>query len=143
MGAGGCGAGAQAAAEVGGDLAVAWEAEGAEVVEVALAAAFSDGADVVGVPEGAAGGDGLQAPKLEGFDASGAAGALEVGVGGDGVGGAEGAEAAVAGEDVIAEVAGVGAETPLVNAEIGAEGAAARGEDLHEAPAAERATVRA
>jgi hypothetical protein len=44
---------------------------------------------------------------------------------------------------VIAEVAGVGAETPLVNAEIGAEGAAARGEDLHEAPAAERATVRA
>jgi hypothetical protein len=41
---------AQAGAEFGGGFAVAEEAEGAEIVEVALAAAFSYGADVVGVP---------------------------------------------------------------------------------------------
>jgi hypothetical protein len=40
----------EASAELGGGLAVAEEAEGAEVVEVALAAAFGYGADVVGVP---------------------------------------------------------------------------------------------
>ena len=44
-----------------GGFAVAGEAEGAQVVEVALAAAFGYGADVVGVPERAAGGDGLHA----------------------------------------------------------------------------------
>jgi hypothetical protein len=41
---------AEAHAEQGGGFAVAEEAEGAEVVEVALTAAFGYGADVVGVP---------------------------------------------------------------------------------------------
>jgi hypothetical protein len=41
---------AEACAELGGGFAVAEEAEGAEVVEVALATAFGYGADVVGVP---------------------------------------------------------------------------------------------
>jgi hypothetical protein len=41
---------AEAGAELGGGFAMAEEAEGAEVVEVALAAAFGYGADVVGVP---------------------------------------------------------------------------------------------
>jgi len=41
---------AEACAELGGGFAVAEEAEGAKVVEVALAAAFCYGADVVGVP---------------------------------------------------------------------------------------------
>jgi hypothetical protein len=134
-------AGAETAAEVGGDFAMAGEAEGTEVVEVALSAAFGDGADVVGVPEGVAGGDGLHAPELEGLSAGDTSAALEGGVGGDGVGVAEDADAAVAGEDLVAEIAGVGAETPLVDAEVGAEGAAALGENLHEAPAAERAAV--
>jgi hypothetical protein len=54
---------------------------------------------------------------------------------------AGGADALVAGEDLIAEVAGVGAETPLVDAVVGAEGAAAFGEDFEIAPAAERKIV--
>ena len=116
---------------------MAEEAEGAEVVEVALAAAFGYGADVVGVPEAAAGGDGLHAVEMETGGAGRASGALEGGVGGDGVDVADGADAAVAGEDLVAEVAGVGAETPLVDAVVGAEGAAAFGEDLKIAPAAE------
>ena len=54
---------------------------------------------------------------------------------------ADGADAAVAGEDLVAEVAGVGAETPLVDAVVGAEGAAASGEDFEITPAAEGEVV--
>jgi hypothetical protein len=116
---------------------VAEPAANAEVVEVALASAFGYGADVVGVPEGAAAGDGLHAVEAEASGAGGASGTAEGGVDGDGVGLTDGADAAVAGEDVVAEVAGVGAETPLVDAVVGAEGAAAFGYDLEVAPAAE------
>ncbi len=63
----------EAEAELGGGLAMAGEAEGAEVVEVTLAPAFGYGADVVGIPEGAAADDGLQAVEAK---ASGAGGAL-------------------------------------------------------------------
>ena len=92
---------------------------------------------MVGVPEGAAGGNGGHAVESEAGDAGGATGSLEGVVGGDGVDVADGADAAVAGEDLVAEVAGVGAETPLMDAVVGAEGAAAFGEDLEIAPAAE------
>jgi hypothetical protein len=120
-------AASEAYAELGGGFAVAEEAEGAEIVEVALAAAFGYGADVVGVPQAAAGGDGLHAVEMEAGGAGGSAGSFECVVGGDGVDVADGADAAVAGKDLVAEVAGVGAETPLVDAVIAAEGAAAFG----------------
>ena len=119
----------EAKAESGGGFAMAGEAESAEVFEIALAAAFGYGEDVVGVPEGAAGVDGFQAIEGEAGGAGGASGALEGGVDGDGVGLAEGAEASVAGEDAVAEIAGVGAEAMLLDAVVGAEGAAAAGED--------------
>jgi hypothetical protein len=120
---------------------VAEEAEGAEVVEVALAAAFGYGADVVGVPEAAACGDGLHAVEIEAGGAGRAAGSFESVVGGDGVDVTDGADAVVASEDLVAEVAGIGAETPLVDAVVGAEGAAAFGEDFKIAPAAEGQVV--
>ena len=116
---------------------MAEEAESAEVVEVALASAFGDGADVVGVPEAAAGGDGFHSVEMETCDAGGAPCPFEGVVGGDGVDAADGADAAVAGEDLVAEVAGVGAETPLVDAVVTAEGAAAFGENFELAPATE------
>ena len=134
---------AEACAELCGRFAVAEETEGAEVVEIALAAAFGDGADVVGVPEAAARGDGFHAVEAEAGFAGGVAGSFEGVPGGDGVDAADGADAAVAGEDLVAEIAGVGAETPLVDAVVGAEGAAAFGEDFEFAPAAEREVVRA
>jgi hypothetical protein len=56
-----------------------------------------------------------------------APGSFESVVCGDGVDAADGAGAVVADEDLVAEVAGVGAETPLVDAVVGAEGAAAFG----------------
>ena len=68
-------------------------------------------------------------------------GPLEGVPGGDGVDMADGADALVAGEDLVAEVAGVGAETPLMDAVVAAEGAAAFGEDLQFAPAAEGQAV--
>ena len=69
-------------------------------------------------------------------DAGGASGSLEGVVGGDGVDAADGADAAVAGEDLVPEITGVGAQTPLVDAIVTAEGAAAFGEDFEFAPAA-------
>jgi hypothetical protein len=92
-----------------------------------LASALGYGADVVGVPEAAAGGDGLHAIEMEPGGSGGTSGSLESVEGCDGVDLADGADAAVAGEDLVAEVAGVGAETPLVDAVVGAEGAAAFG----------------
>jgi hypothetical protein len=128
---------AEAGAELGGGFAVAEEAEGAEVVEVALAAAFGYRPDVVGVPEASAGGDGFHAIEMQAGGSGGASRSLESVVSGDGVDVADGADAAVAGEDLIAEVAGIGAETPLVNAIVGAEGAAAFSDYFEVAPAAE------
>jgi hypothetical protein len=116
---------------------MAEEAEGAEVVEVALATAFGYGADVVGIPEAAADGDGLHSVEAKAGGAGGASGSFEGVIGGDGVDGADSADAVVAGEDLVAEIAGVGAEAPLVDTVVAAEGAAAFGEDLQVAPAAE------
>ena len=69
--------------------------------------------------------------------AGGASGSFECVVGSDGVDVADGADAVIAGKDLVAEVAGVGAETPLVDTVVTAEGAAAFGEDFEIAPAAE------
>jgi hypothetical protein len=124
-----------------GDFAMAGQAKGAEVVEIALAAAFRYGNDVVGVPKRAARVNGLHTPEGEGLGTGLTAAALELGVDGDGLGGAQRADAAVAGEDLVAEIAGIGTQPPLVHAVVGAEGAAAASEDLQLAPAAERATV--
>jgi hypothetical protein len=116
---------------------MAEEAEGAEVVEVALTAALGYGAYVVGVPQAAAGGDGLHAVEAKAGGTGGASSSLERVVGGDGVDGADGADASVAGKDLVAEVAWVGAEAPLVDAVVAAEGAPASGDDLEVAPTTE------
>ena len=96
---------------------------------------------MVGIPEGAAGGDGLHPVEGETGDAGVAAGSFECRIDGDGIGLAEVADATVAGEDLVAEVAGVGAEAPLMDAEVGTEGSAAFGEDFELAPAAEGQAV--
>lgn len=122
---------------------MARQTEGANVVQVTLPAALGHGSDVVGVPERAAGCDGLHTVEGESGDAGFAAGSFERGIDGYRIRLAELADASVAGEDLIAEVAGIGAQTPLVDAVVGAEGATAFGEDFHLAPAAEGQAVRA
>jgi hypothetical protein len=78
---------------------------------------------------------------MEAGGSGGSAGSLEGVVGGDGVDVADGADAVVAGKDLVAKVAGVGAETPLVDAVVTAEGAAAFGDDFEIAPATEGKVV--
>jgi len=133
----------EACAKLRGGVAMAKQAEGADVVDVALAATFGDGKDVIGVPQAAAAGDGLHAVESESGSASRAASSSECGVCGNGVDVTCGAAPAIAGEDLIAKIAGVGAQTPLMDAVVAAEGAAALGDDLKIAPTAERQTIRA
>jgi hypothetical protein len=128
---------------LGGGLAVTREAERAEVVEVALSSSFRYGTDVIGIPEGAAGSDGLHSVKGKPGGAGVASSPLERVVDGDGVGLAGGADATVAGKDLVAKVTEVGAETPLVDAIVRAEGATPFGEDLKLAPAAKGEAVEA
>ena len=127
----------EASAELGGGFAVAEETEGAKVVEVALAAAFGYGTNVISIPQAAPGGDGLHAVEMEAGCTGWGAGSLECVVGGDGVDVADCADAVIAGEDLVAEIAGIGSKAPLVNAVVGAEGAAAFGNDFKVAPTAE------
>ncbi len=73
--------------------------------------------------------------------ARGAACSLEGVVGSDGVDVADGADTAIASEDLVAEIAGVGAKTPLMHTVVAAERAAAFGEDFELAPAAKGQVV--
>ena len=117
------------------------KAERTDVIQIALAAALGHGQDVVCVPQAAAAGDGLHAVEAKSSGTRWASGSLESSVGGDAVDMADGAAATIASKDLIAEIAGIGAETPLVHAIVAAEGAAAFGKNLKLAPAAERQTV--
>jgi hypothetical protein len=117
------------------------QTEGAEVVEVALAAAFGHRADVVGVPETSACGDALQAVEAQSGIASRASCSFQGVVGGDGVDSAGCTSAVVPGEDLISKIAGVGPKTPLVNAVVAAEGATAFGQNLEVAPTTEREAI--
>ena len=92
----------EACAKLRGGVAMAKQAEGADVVDVALAATFGDGKDVIGVPQAAAAGDGLHAVEAKTGGTGRAAGAPESGVGGNGVDVAGGATATVASEDLVA-----------------------------------------
>ncbi len=116
---------------------MAAQAEGAQVGEVALAAAFDDGDDVVGLPEGAAG-VAREIPVVEQALAGGAAGAFQDALRDERVDAAAFADAAVAFEDLVAEVAGVRADAPMVHAVVRAEGAPAFG-DFDGTPAAQAA----
>src|ERR1700733_11476325 len=121
---------------------MAQEAKGAEIVEVALAAAFGYRTDVVRVPKSPAGGDGLQPVETESGDASRASRTFQGVPGSNGVDIADGATAAIPREDLVAKVAGVGTEPPLVDAVVAAEGAPPFRDDLEVAPPAEGKAVR-
>ena len=112
------------------------EAQGAHVGEVAFAAAFDDGYDVVGVPQVAA-----AAPLFFKAAAGGEVELAFVFAERFGVEAALRANAVVAGEDLLTEVGGIGAQLPLVDAGRTAEReTAARDSDA--APAARAALAR-
>jgi hypothetical protein len=120
-----------------GGFAVAQKAKGAEIVEVALTTALSHWPNMVGIPEAAPRGDGLHAIKPQACGTSSATGSLKCVIGGEGVNRADSTDATITRKDLIAEVAGIGAQTPLMNAVVAAESAAPLGHDLKIAPPAE------
>jgi hypothetical protein len=129
--------------KLGRYFAMAEETKGAEIVQIALAASFGYGDDVVGIPEAAAGSDGFESIEAQTGCPGSASGSLQRVIGRYGIDMAEVAAAMVAREDLVPEVAGIGTETPLVNAIVATEGAAAPGEDFEVAPTAERQAIRA
>jgi len=80
---------------------MAEQAEGADVFKIALPAALDDRDDVIGIPKRPAEAA-FQPPMLKQLQAMRAAGALKFGEGGAGVDPAQGADAAVAQENLLA-----------------------------------------
>ncbi len=74
--------------------------------------------------------------------ATGAAGKAKLSLSGDGVDAANGADASIAPEHLFAEIGGLRAKLPVVDAELGAKGKSSSG-DLQGTPAAKGATTRA
>lgn len=93
------------------------QAEGADVVEVALASAFDYGNDVVGIPQRFARA-GAKTPVHQERCAMGTAGIAELSSSGDGIGFTDSADAAITIEDFFTEIGGLGAQFPLVDAKL-------------------------
>jgi hypothetical protein len=122
---------------------VAQQAKGTDVVQFALSSAFAHGNDVICVPETSAAGYGLHAVEAKSCRSCLTSGSLQGGVCGYRIDLAGGAASAITSEDLIAKITWIGAQTPLMDAVVAAEGSAAFGQYLKLAPAAERQTVRA
>ena len=116
-----------------GRVLMTGQAKGADVFEIALASAFGHRQDVVRVPQALAM-DGFHSPVAEHNFSGGAAGAVEPAERLHSVDSAECAAAAVAREDLLAEVPGIGAQAPGVDTIIGTERAPAAG-NFHGTPA--------
>src|SRR5579875_1583591 len=109
---------------------MAGQAQGAEVLQVALAAALGYGQNMVGVPEAATDIDGTKAPHGQAFPADSAAAASQLAVGVNGVGAALRTHAGVTQKHLLTQVAWIGPQPPLVDAILRAEGAPSPVEDL-------------
>lgn len=131
--------GATALAKLSRGSTVTAEAEGADILEIALATAFNHGNDVIGVPEAAAAAC-ADSPVLQQLLTTGTAGAAKLLKGSDGIDGADRAATVVAQEDLLAQIRRLGAQLPLVDAVRRAEGEAAA-RHLKGTPAAEAATI--
>jgi hypothetical protein len=132
--------GFQALAQLERHAAMANHAQRAQIVQVAFAAAFDHRKNVIGIPQRAAG-EAFQSPLFQELEFVQASCALQLEVAGVSVDTARLADAAVARENLIAKIAGVGTELPLMDAEVGAEGAAPWRRDFKIAPAAKRSSV--
>ena len=125
-------------AQLCGRFAMAEQAEGTNIIEIALPAALSDRNDMVGIPKTATTGDGLHAIEAKAGSANSASCAFQGRVRSHGIDSACGAPTPVASEHLITKVSGIGSEAPLVHAIVAAEGSAALRNNLKITPAAER-----
>lgn len=118
--------------------AMALQAKSAHIRKVALAATFHNGDDMIGIPQAFSG---AQVPLGGSTEASGSAEMAKMSVGGDAVDTAKSTNAAIPFEHPFSKVARVGAKFPLVDAPIGTERDAARG-NLQMAPTTEISSAR-
>jgi hypothetical protein len=118
---------------------MAAQAERTDVFKIAFATAFRNRQDVIRIPQRPAA-DSFQAPVSKEFLPPRIFGSLESDVGLHGVGPAEHTYSLVTQEDLLAQVPGVRAQTPLVNTILGTEGEAP-GRHFKRAPAAKTASV--
>ena len=121
---------------------MAEQAEGADVIQIALTATFTHGQDMVGVPETSAAGHRLHAVEAKSRGPRRPASAFESGIHRDTINLADRATSAITSKDLVTQIARISAKTPLVDAVVAAEGATALCEDLKLAPAAERQAIR-
>jgi hypothetical protein len=110
-----------------------------DIVEVAFASALDDGDDVIRIPETLAQLE-MQTPVHEEQCPICAARAADPAGLGERIDFAGCADATIALEHLLAKICGLGAQFPLVHAELGAEGVASA-RDLKRTPAAEAAAV--
>jgi hypothetical protein len=121
--------------------AMATKAEGADVIEVALATALRHGKNVIGVPKTFTH-PFDESPMLHKDDTSVASRSLQPAVLPDRIQSAVGAHASVTLQNLFAQVSWLRPQFPLMYAKIRAEGEAAR-RHLERAPPAQAAPVRA
>jgi hypothetical protein len=97
---------------------MARQAERAQVLEIALSTTFGDWKDMICVPQGAASVDRTESPDGKLFGTPTTAGSLQVFHRCDSIGGADGADTGIPGKYLVAQVPGVGTQTPLMHTEI-------------------------
>jgi hypothetical protein len=107
---------------------MAFQAEGSEVCEIALAAAFDHRNDMIGIPKAFSGSrSGTKAPIDPGLQAGGSAQSLQMSPGRQAIDAALTADALVALEHSLADVSGIGAQAPFLDAPVRTECEAALG----------------
>jgi len=116
-----------------------FQAQGADVFKVALTSTFHHWNDMVGIPQSLTE-MAAQAPIQQSFQAGGAAQPFDPALGFQAIDPALRADAAVAFEDLFAEISGVAAQTPFFDTPGGAECPTA-GRHLEITPAAQSAPV--
>lgn len=97
--------------------AMTTQAKSADIFEVAFTASFDYGNDVVGVPQSLAR-PCAKAPEVQKGNAMGAPGEAKLACCGNRIDSAEGAHAAIALKHLLAQICGLTAEFPLVDAEL-------------------------
>jgi len=118
---------------------VAEQAQGADVLQIAFASAFYHRNNVSRVPKRFSANP-LQSPTCEQLLPVRPARSLQVEIGGAAINTANRADALIASEYLLAQVAGVGTQTPFMDAPVRAERESAR-RDLQIAPAAESPAI--
>lgn len=119
---------------------MALEAQGADIGQIAFPAAFDDRKDVIGIPQASAEAA-AEAPVEEGLMTRETTQPHDTPPFSHAVHAADGADAPVAIENLLPEIARIGPEPPFLDTVIGAERAPAFG-NLKTAPAAEAPAIR-